>query len=67
MTDPTKAPTGWECPNCGNFNDPEEDYCDSCGADVDGEGAYGDDEDEEIEDDGLTPAERENKIGIGNE
>jgi hypothetical protein len=34
--DPTKEPKGWECPNCGNFNDPAEDYCDSCGADTDG-------------------------------
>lgn len=34
--DPTRAPSGWECPNCGNFNDPDEDYCDSCGADTDG-------------------------------
>lgn len=34
--DPTRAPRGWECPNCGNFNDPDEPLCESCGADTDG-------------------------------
>lgn len=48
--DPTRAPTGWECPNCSNFNDPEEDYCDSCGADQDGVEPEEEDEEDVVED-----------------
>lgn len=43
-------PKGWECNNCGNFNDPEEPYCDSCGADTDGIEPEPENDEDDVED-----------------